>query len=542
MRKFLTIFTGTLIAGNVLAGGLVTNNNQSAKFTRLQNRNASTGIDAVYYNPSGLTKLGDGFYTSINNQIVSQTRTIGSNYTYLSGTNSGTISKEYIGKVSAPVFPGVYVAYKQGKLVLSAGFNPIGGGGGGKYNKGLPSFETMIADLVPLLNNKGFTATQYSGDINFEGSSIYFGYQANASYKVNDLFSFSAGIRMVSAKNTYSGYIKNISINPVYPAFGSKYTGDMVLAGDFFTDGANTLNYLSTSATSAASGLTGSGYPPTTPLSSFPEATVTAVTKILGAAGISAAGMNIGTAAASLNAVSPVFAKNAVVMAGYANQTQDIYVDVVQTGTGYTPILGVDISPSENLNIALKYEFKTKLELTTKIKNKEDGGGLFTDGKKIIADMPAVLSAGVEFKPIDKLTVSSSFNIYFDKNVDYDGSADTTINMIDNNFLEYGLGAEYSLSEKLRVSAGWLATNTGVNSAYQSDQRYSTNTNSFGVGFGYHITPMIDFNLGGQYTLYAEGSKNYTHTIYTSTPTPVSVYETYKKRTFIVGVGLDFAF
>ena len=29
------------------------------------------------------------------------------------------------------------------------------------------------------------------------------------------------------------------------------------------------------------------------------------------------------------------------------------------------------------------------------------------------------------------------------------------INMIDNNFLEFGLGAEYALAEKMRISAGW---------------------------------------------------------------------------------------
>ncbi|NTV78917.1 MAG: hypothetical protein HGA25_07260, partial [Clostridiales bacterium] len=46
----------------ILAGGLVTNTNQSAMYTRLQNRNASTDIDAVYFNPAGLTKLGNGFF------------------------------------------------------------------------------------------------------------------------------------------------------------------------------------------------------------------------------------------------------------------------------------------------------------------------------------------------------------------------------------------------------------------------------------------------------------------------------------------------
>ena len=57
MRKLLTLFVAVFISGTLLAGGLVTNNNQSAMFTRLQNRNASTDIDAVYFNPAGLTKL-----------------------------------------------------------------------------------------------------------------------------------------------------------------------------------------------------------------------------------------------------------------------------------------------------------------------------------------------------------------------------------------------------------------------------------------------------------------------------------------------------
>ena len=99
-----------LISGTLLAGGLVTNNNQSAMFTRLQNRNASTDIDAVYYNPAGLTKLGDGFHFSLNNQSILQTQTVANDYTYLSGTNP----RDYVGDVSAPVYPGVYACIQDG--------------------------------------------------------------------------------------------------------------------------------------------------------------------------------------------------------------------------------------------------------------------------------------------------------------------------------------------------------------------------------------------------------------------------------------------
>jgi long-chain fatty acid transport protein len=130
--------------------------------------------------------------------------------------------------------------------------------------------------------------------------------------------------------------------------------------------------------------------------------------------------------------------------------------------------------------------------------------------------------------------ISGTFNYYFDKGVDYDGQSDVEQIQIDKNFIELGLGAEYAIGEKLRVSGGWVHTITGVNSNYQSDMSYSTNTNSFGGGFGYRITPMIDLNIGGQFTVYQEDTKSFTHIV----PT----VETYNKKTWLIGVGLDFSF
>jgi hypothetical protein len=402
-----------------------------------------------------------------------------------------------------------------------------------------------ISDLVPLLASQSIPTTQYSADIFFEGSSVYFGYQANVGYKINDMLSIAAGVRLVSAKNTYQGHLRSISINPNWPAFGAAYTGGMVLASDFFTSGANTLNGLASGATAFVAGLqpiiTG-GYGSVL-LSNGTSVGLTTtqigqIQQIIGAAGQNPAGLTIAQAQGILGAAAPVFTGKATAMTSNAASTQNIEVDAEQTGTGYTPIISANFSPSDKLNIAVKYEFKTKLELTTKVKANM-GGGIFTDGTKVIADMPALLAVGVEFKPVDKLKIAASMNYYFDKNVDYDASELLDINMIDKNFMEYGLGLEYGLSEKLRVSAGWVATSTGVNSNYQNDQEYSTNTNSFGAGFGYRITKMIDLNIGGQYTFYKEGSKDFNHMLGT---VAVPVTETYNKKTWLIGVGLDFYF
>jgi long-subunit fatty acid transport protein len=176
--------------------------------------------------------------------------------------------------------------------------------------------------------------------------------------------------------------------------------------------------------------------------------------------------------------------------------------------------------------------------MKTKVVNGE-GGGVFVDGQTLIADMPAMLSFGVDYRPVKKLLLSASFDEYFDKNVDYDGSETLNINEIDKNFVEYGLGAEYSLTEKLRISAGWAHTETGVNLNYQSDQSFSTNTDSFGAGFGYRITPMIDLNLAGQYTFYNDGKKPYDPRLSFD---PNFYTETYKKVTWMVALGLDFYF
>ncbi|MFO7574934.1 MAG: aromatic hydrocarbon degradation protein [Bacteroidales bacterium] len=544
MKKLFMFIVSASLAGSLFAGGLVTNTNQSALYARLQSRNASTAIDAVYYNPAGLTRLNDGIHFSVNNQTIGQTRAITSNYPYLAGT-----PKEYPGTVSAPLFPSVYAAYKMGRFAVSAGFNPIGGGGGAKYEDGLPSFEMDIASLVPLLSAQGFPTTQYSADIFFEGSSIYFGYQANVSYEISDMISVAAGVRMVTAKNTFNGYLRDISINPNYPAFGPAYNGSMVLASTFFTSGATTLSALQTGANAYYTGLDpivtgGGGSTLLTDGGAFglTPTDIATIQTIMGAAGQTTEQIGTATIAYAqtvLGASAPVFGAGSTQMTTLAGQTQDVTVEAEQTGRGFTPIVGVNLNLSDNLNVSLKYEFQTKLELTTKVNNNM-GGGIFIDGEKVIADMPALLAMGFEYKPVDKLMLTGSMNVFFDKKVDYDGSADIDVNMIDKNFKEVAFGAQFAVNDKLRASAGWLGTYTGVNSNYISDQRYSTNTNSFGGGIGYRITPMIDLNIGGAYTIYDLGEKEYNYLLGGVVPVPVK--ETYDKATWIIAVGLDFYF
>ena len=142
MRKYFALLVAVGFTANLAwAGGIMTNTNQSASYIRMLDRDASMGIDAVYYNPAGLTSLADGFHFSLNNQSVIQTRNINNALPILN-------QNEFKGTVSAPLFPSVYAAYKTGKLAFSFGFNPVGGGGGAALLRRADDGKAVPAPVV----------------------------------------------------------------------------------------------------------------------------------------------------------------------------------------------------------------------------------------------------------------------------------------------------------------------------------------------------------------------------------------------------------
>ena len=55
MKRMNLLVIGMLVSSQILlAGGLVTNTNGSAAWVRSISRNATLGIDGVYFNPAGL--------------------------------------------------------------------------------------------------------------------------------------------------------------------------------------------------------------------------------------------------------------------------------------------------------------------------------------------------------------------------------------------------------------------------------------------------------------------------------------------------------
>ncbi len=540
MRRLLTFVSAALVSGTLFAGGLVTNTNQSATWARMPSRNASIKADAVYYNPAGLMMMDNGFHFSLNNQTIFQKRTIENTYPYL---NSGT----YKGSVTTPFFPSIYAAFKMDKIAFSVGFLPIGGGGEATYNDGLPSLEMSQSDLVPSLANTPYGVTGYRMDIDFKGTSAFLGFQGAVSYKVNDWLSVAAGARYVTAKNTYEGYLRDVQVNTVGGwADASSVIGEIAATAQNGGDGLNQL---------INNNLGGFTADQLVQAEVINEATRNAIVGGLTSLGIpNAAALTIAQSQATFYVAST----------GYGNKAsllEDQEAEAEQTGSGIAPFFSVNISPSENFNIAIKYEMATKLELTNKTTKDLTTGYLgedptkpitrFPNGAKIRNDLPAMLAIGAELR-FPLFSVTAGANYYFDKSADYghyidmtpENSTDYLVpikneNIIADNGLSIQAGAEINLTERLAASAGYSFANQGVNSLYQSDLTYGLSAHTVGAGGAFAFSDNVKLNLGVSYTKYMDDSIKVNHYLEGVNLMPT---ETYKKSTLVFGIGLDLSF
>lgn len=540
MRRLLTFVSAALVTGTLFAGGLVTNTNQSATWVRMPSRNASITGDAVYYNPAGIMMMDNGFHFSLNNQTVFQNREVETTYPYL---NSGTFK----GKIFAPVFPSIYAAYKLDRIAFSAGFMPIGGGGGATYDDGIPSFEMSQSDLVPSLGQSAYGVTAYKMDVNFKGSSIFLGFQGAVSYKVTDWLSVAAGVRYVTAKNTYEGYLRDVQVNTTEGwEDASAVVGEIAATAQ---GGGNSLNQL------IENDLGGFTADQLVQANVIDPATRNAIVDGLTSLGIpNAAALTITQSQATFFGAARVYGNKATLLT-------DQEAEAEQTGSGIAPFFSVNIAPVENFNIAIKYEMATKLELTNKTTKDLTTGYLgedperpitrFPNGAKIRNDMPAMLAVGAEFRlPLFK--VNAGVNYYFDKSADYGHYTDLTPenstdylvhidneDIIANNGLSISAGAEINVTERLAASAGYSFANQGVNSLYQSDLTYGLSTHTFGAGGAFAFTDNVKLNFGVSYSMYPDDSVKVNHYLGGVNLMPT---ETYKKESIIIGLGLDLNF
>jgi len=192
----------------------------------------------------------------------------------------------------------------------------------------------------------------------------------------------------------------------------------------------------------------------------------------------------------------------------------------------------------DKLNVGLKYEFRTKLELENDTK-KDLVVPQFTDGAKIRNDIPALLSVGARYSVLPQLRISGGMHYFFDKDATIE-KAPGVKKEIDGNMYEISVGGEYDITDKILISAGYLYAKTGVGQGYQTDLSHSLTSSTVGFGGEFKVTEKLDLNLGMLYTMYTSDAKDGSYTM--ATTQVVNYKETYNRTNidFSIGIGYHF--
>jgi len=205
----------------------------------------------------------------------------------------------------------------------------------------------------------------------------------------------------------------------------------------------------------------------------------------------------------------------------------DKEVDVKQKGSAITPILSLHLNPVDELNIGVRYELNTKLELENE--TAKDDTGMFPDGELTPSDIPAIFSVGAEYEVMPSLRLAATYNLFFDKNADW-GGKELTVN---KNSYDLGFGIELDVTESILISGGYLITKVDLSDNYQSDMSHDMSSST--IGFGARISlGRLDVDLGGIYVIYDKDvMKDFT--------TAFGVFtESYERTTWAFSIGLGY--
>lgn len=479
-KKFTFLLTFAFISFlHSYAGGILTNTNQSARFARLFALEASTNTDAAYYNPAGTIKLSDGFHFSFSNQSAFQERKIKATFPpFATGVgNDKNPTKDFIGKASAPIIPSFQAVYRVGNWALSGAIGITGGGGKATFNDGLPMFEAPISLLPSVISSKNLAFPNL-------GSIKPTTYSMDSHMKgTNYIFGAQLGgaYKINDMFSVYGGFRLNIVHN--------KYEGYIrdVSMNLFTASGNNSMINVSDAINSVITQM-GTALPP----AKLEELTVLA--------------------------------------ASTANKE----LESKQSGWGVAPILGLHFS-WEKLNIGVKYEFKTALDVENN--TKRDDTGLFKNGVNTAHDIPALFSIGASYQLFESLTINLGYHHFFDKNASMANDKQKALKSGTN---EYLFGAEYKINKLFLVSAGGQVTRYGMADGYQSDLSFSVNSYSLGFGGAVNVSEKVQINVGYFFTDYSNFNMN----------TPVSLagnkvaeYPTqYTRTNKVFTAGVDFRF
>jgi long-chain fatty acid transport protein len=211
----------------------------------------------------------------------------------------------------------------------------------------------------------------------------------------------------------------------------------------------------------------------------------------------------------------------------FPNQTAS--VDYEEEADGWGGVIGLNISPTDQWNIGIRYNTKVGLDYDQTV-NQDNFGVLpsqgITNGGESTRDLPAILALGVSYKLNDKIRLEANLTYYFNEDVDWMGDED----LVDNGY-DLGLALEYTFNPKFKGSIGYAHTDTGIDAKDMLPESPELNADTIAGGVAYEFIPGMILNFG-------IGNSFYQSDSFVS---PIGTIE-YEKNNFFLALGFQYKF
>lgn len=512
MKKIVCALAAVLFSMNAaFAGGILTNTNQSVSFLRNPARDAAIGLDGVYSNPAGVAFLSDGLHLGFNWQYAHQTRTITStNSLFALGLkNNGQATKEFEGVANAPIIPSLQAAYNKNNWSFQFNFSVPGGGGKCEFDKGIGSFETVVGAIanrligvstglnqsISQLGASVPNVTGYDVDGYMKGKQFYFGFQVGAAHKFNEHLSVYGGLRLLYGTASYEARLNNIRVmngntGMTLPEYFMGVTNGLTTAG-------NNLAALSQQVKDGiqqyVAGYMAAG------MTQEQAMQQPAVQDLV------AKGQQLQASGAQLQATAEQLEGSAATLAPYTN---GVNLKSDQTGWGIAPVIGIDYKTGP-FNFAAKYEFKTRMRMKNNSDLKEasviSATNKYVNGTSVPEDSPAQLALGAQWSVLDNVRLNAGYHHFFDTDAHWYEHSEK---LLDGGTNEYLAGAEWDVNDRLTISGGVQFTRYPLTDEYMNDMSFVVNSWTFGLGLEYKVSEKVKLSAAYFQTNYEDYNMN----------------------------------
>ncbi len=191
MKRILMLVLGTMVVGQLVAGGIDNKQNLGSRYIGEPTRNAAVDApDIAAFNPAGIMFGYEGWDFSVDCQYILKTY----EHTYTDARVGKEVTKE---QNTPSTIPNAFATYKKNDWGFFGCFTTNGGGGTVDYKDGNATTFALGTSLATKLNG-GTLSVNFSDD-KVKANSVYYTFTTGGAYQVTDQVSVALGARYVYA-------------------------------------------------------------------------------------------------------------------------------------------------------------------------------------------------------------------------------------------------------------------------------------------------------------------------------------------------------